>query len=359
MQIDILTSAADVEQLAEEWRCLHEKCGRGIFGDYVWHQLWWKHLGESSGVRLHIVTARDAAGKLTGILPLVTRRLYGLRLAGVAGSEVFDYGDVLALDAETVLALWSFVRKEGRYDIALLRDVHERALSSPVLAHAMQLRKQKKGYFLLLDFASGEAWLAAQTRKLRGDTRRKMEKLHVRGPVGVHVYRKGDAFPDAVIDALYTQKNEWFAARNAKGVFARAEVKGFLRELAREAAQRGKLYLAWLSCGGVVVACHLGFIRDGVLYLYHTTYDAAYGVYSPGNILMVETIKNAIDAGLRELDFMRGEEAYKTRFASGERTLSTYVEGRTWPGKLAVYVQSLKANESAAFEVKQGLASPV
>ena len=121
----------------------------------------------------------------------------------------------------------------------------------------------------------------------------------------------------------------------------------------------GSLYLAWLTCGEAIVACHMGFVRDGVLHLYHTTYDAEYGAFSPGNIMMIETIKWAIDQKLRELDFMRGDESYKQRFASGTRALSGFVVGRTRLGKLAVAVRmaikknSLLSDEPAAAETPE------
>jgi CelD/BcsL family acetyltransferase involved in cellulose biosynthesis len=122
-------------------------------------------------------------------------------------------------------------------------------------------------------------------------------------------------------------------------VFSRPEIKPFLHELAEDAARQGTLYLGWLTCGEDIVACHMGFIEGGILHLYHTTYDAGFGAYSPGNILMIETIKAAIDAGLRELDFMRGDESYKQRFASGTRALTAFVVGGSLIGNISVMLR--------------------
>ena len=126
------------------------------------------------------------------------------------------------------------------------------------------------------------------------------------------------------------------AASLVSSAFAEAGMHGFLSDLAQDAARRGSLYLAWLSCDDAVVACHMGFVAGGVLHLYHTTYDAAYGAFSPGNALMVETIQWAADQKMTAVDFMRGDEAYKTRFASQTRCLMTYVAGRSWLGKAVV-----------------------
>ena len=108
-----------------------------------------------------------------------------------------------------------------------------------------------------------------------------------------------------------------------------------------------------MNCGATIVACHMGFIRDGVLHLYHTTYDADFAAFSPGNTLMAETIRYAIDQGWRELDFMRGDESYKQRFASGTRALTAFVRGRGFLGRLAV-----RLRRKNAAPAPQGAAEP-
>jgi CelD/BcsL family acetyltransferase involved in cellulose biosynthesis len=345
MEFEILTSASAVEKLAAEWQVLHEKVGH-VFGGYGWFEAWWRNLGQNSKVRLHVAVARDT-GRLAAVLPLVVRRQGMLRVLEWAGYEVFDYGDVLTEGAQNAEALWLFVLEQGGYDFALLKDVHEGALSLPVVGATMRLRQQRRNYFLTLAFSSGEAWLAAQSRKLRGDTRRKAEKLQAHGATAFNFYRSGDLIPTHVIDALYAQKLAWFHDRQADGVFAKPEVKAFLNDMARNAAKQGSLYLAWLTSGDTIVACHMGFVQNGVLHLYHTTYDAEYGTYSPGNIMMIETIKWAVDSQLRELDFMRGDEAYKQRFATGSRALSAFIVGRTGMGKIALWLYALRQKASA------------
>jgi CelD/BcsL family acetyltransferase involved in cellulose biosynthesis len=347
LSFDILIDEAAVEKIADDWNALFASAGKGVFGGYAWFQIWWRHLGKPASVQVHIVTARRH-GRLVAILPLVVRRSGVLRVLEWAGHEVFDYGDVLAERAEDVDALWRYASVAGGYDIALIKDVHAGAASLETFSTAMHLRDQRHNYFLTLDFPSGEAWLAAQSRKLRGDVRRKTEKMQARGVVSFNVHHSEDLVPQSVIDALYAQKSAWFAERGASGVFSRPEVKNFLHDIAQDAAREGTLYLAWLTCGEAIVACHMGFVKNSVLHLYHTTYDAAFGAFSPGNAMMCETIKWAVDAHLRELDFMRGDEAYKQRFASGNRSLSAFIWGCSSLGKLAVRLRQVKAGKEPA-----------
>ncbi|MDE1900768.1 MAG: GNAT family N-acetyltransferase [Alphaproteobacteria bacterium] len=348
LRFDILQRPDQITAIGGEWQTLHEQTERSPFGGYDQYRLWWETLGMSAGDRPHIVTARAASGELRGVLPLAVRRRGFVRVAEWAGYGVFDYGDAVAADAATDGLLWQFAQAGGRYDIALIKDVRSAALSAAFLPRAMSARKTKANYFLTLDFGSGDAWLSAQSRKLRGDARRKMEKMSMRGPVDFHHYRAGDVVPAAVIDTLYAQKKHWFDSRGAAGILAHAGVCDFLHNLAQDAARHNGLYLSWMTCGDAIVACHMGFVRDNILYLYHTTYDAAYAAFSPGNAMMIETIQYAINQGWRELDFMRGDESYKARFASGTRVLTDYIAGRGFVGRFAAALQKVVPSKKDA-----------
>jgi CelD/BcsL family acetyltransferase involved in cellulose biosynthesis/O-antigen/teichoic acid export membrane protein len=347
LDFSVVSSSEQVAALMPEWQALYGRVGSPVFGSPDWYQVWWTHLGEKGGVRPHFVTARKDR-QLVALLPLVVRRAGLFRFLEWAGYDVFDYGDALAETPCGAEAVWRHALAGGGYDIALIKDVRDAAASLPVLNATMRGRGTRRNYFLpLAGFGTGEAWLAGQSRKLRGDTRRKMEKMQAQGGgtggiVAFHALKDGEPVPDAVLETLYRQKAAWFTARKASGVFADEGVRPFLQAISADAAAQGRLYLAWLSCGDAVVACHMGFVRDGALYLYHTTYDADYGAFSPGNIMMVETIKWAVDNDLAELDFMRGDETYKQRFAGGSRGLAAFVAAGSLWGRVAILLNAAR-----------------
>ncbi len=328
----VLTSIATIAAIADEWRDLHRRAGSPVFSDYGWFDIWWRHLGLAQKQNVAVFIARSSSGELQAVLPFGLYGRSGLRMGEWMGSDVFDYGDILASSPEAAHVLWQFAMRKGGYDILRLGSVHEKSLVAPLLTSAKP-HQVNANYFVSLEGLNGETWLASQSRKLRGDTRRKMEKMQAEGTVAFHVYKNTDALPVPIMDALYAQKRAWFDERHTTGIFTYPEMKAFLSELAQDAAHQGRLYLAWLSCGDKIVACHQGFLRDGVLHLYLTTYDAAFAAYSPGNGLMIETIKWAAGNGYREVDFMRGDESYKQRFATGTRMLSTFILGRSLVGK--------------------------
>ncbi|MDD3371509.1 MAG: GNAT family N-acetyltransferase, partial [Alphaproteobacteria bacterium] len=84
--------------------------------------------------------------------------------------------------------------------------------------------------------------------------------------------------------------------------------------------------------------CHLGFYKKNVLNLYITSFNAEFSAFSPGNLMMAETIMAATDKKLRKVDFLRGDEDYKQHFANRRKLLSDFIGGRSLLGKFVVWV---------------------
>ncbi|MDD4616427.1 MAG: GNAT family N-acetyltransferase [Alphaproteobacteria bacterium] len=339
---ETLTSFTEAQKLAPEWQALYERAGSPLFRDFNSFENWWRTLGQEEAFQIYIAIAKTPSGELRAVLPLVIRKRGIFSIIEQAGQEVFDNGDVLATNKEDAAALIHYIAGEDSHDIAFIRDIRENDLSTQALASSMQLHKQHKNHFLILDFASGSEWYAAQSRKFRSDVHRKSKKLGDLGELQYGVWRRGQEPPEAVVDSLYEQKKAWALSRGLSEIFIlRERMKNFLRGLVLDSAQKDILYLAWLKCGDKIIACHLGFVKNNALSLYMTSYDEAFSRFSPGLLLIAETIKEAIDEGLGELDYMRGEEEYKLRFCSGHRLLSDYIDGHSLLGRAAVGINRI------------------
>jgi CelD/BcsL family acetyltransferase involved in cellulose biosynthesis len=79
-------------------------------------------------------------------------------------------------------------------------------------------------------------------------------------------------------------------------------------------------------------------------------YDAAYAKYSPGSVLICNSIRFAIENGYRRYDLSRGGEAFKSSLATGV-TYTTHAT-LTRPG---MRVAAVNAGRRSFFAVK-GLA---
>ncbi len=117
----------------------------------------------------------------------------------------------------------------------------------------------------------------------------------------------------------------------AAEVFARPEVRSFFASLARSMLPGGWLHFSVLECAGQPVAFHFGFEFGGRLYWYKPSFDPGMARLSPGKVLLSYLIRDALERGLKELDFTVGAEPFKARYTITHRTNSNLrVFSRRW-----------------------------
>jgi CelD/BcsL family acetyltransferase involved in cellulose biosynthesis len=100
-------------------------------------------------------------------------------------------------------------------------------------------------------------------------------------------------------------------------------LRGFHREFAAVAEERGWLRLWFLEMDGVAVAAWYGFRYAGVESFYQGGRDMAWAEGGVGTVLLEHTIREAQREGMSEYRFLRGGEAYKDRLANGSDDLVT------------------------------------
>jgi CelD/BcsL family acetyltransferase involved in cellulose biosynthesis len=71
------------------------------------------------------------------------------------------------------------------------------------------------------------------------------------------------------------------------------------------------------------VATWYGWSLGGVYSYYLAGFDPEYANRSPGHVLLAHTLREAIGEGSHTYDMLLGEEDYKRRLATSERTVHT------------------------------------
>jgi CelD/BcsL family acetyltransferase involved in cellulose biosynthesis len=84
-------------------------------------------------------------------------------------------------------------------------------------------------------------------------------------------------------------------------------------------AEQGKLRLYTMRIGSQAVASVYGIVHGGEFIYFQAGYDPDWRTHSVGLVLVGETFKDAIEAGLRGYDFLRGTEAYKSDWVTQQR----------------------------------------
>jgi CelD/BcsL family acetyltransferase involved in cellulose biosynthesis len=304
------------EDVREEWDALGERCGN-VFSTWEWATTWWEHFGRPG--RLRLVVARDRDGTAVAILPLYEYRGRPLRILRLVGHGPADeLGPVCApADRPAAVAALGRAVRELRADLLLAEQVSgATALGERLRGHALG-----QGASPVIDLAGGDwdALMASWSRNLRKQIRqseRRLERDH-----GLR-YRLSDGRGALAEDlgvlfglhaACHTEDESGFIGAH----------RAFHEDFARVAAERGWLRLWFLEADGTPVAAELDLRYGGADASYQSGRDPAMQHPGPGIVLLAHAIREAVADGLGEFRLLRGDEAYKYRFASSDAGLET------------------------------------
>ncbi|HET6845183.1 MAG TPA: GNAT family N-acetyltransferase, partial [Anaerolineales bacterium] len=262
-----------------------------------------------------------------GIAPMFTAQHDGRKALLLLGSiEISDYLDLLVQPADAMrftAGLLDFLGNSSDLQ-GLPMDWYNIAEASPTL-QALREEAGRRGWKfteqvyrptphvpLNGDF---EAYLLGLDKKQRHEIRRKLRRASEGPSPAVFEVRAGSAAHESTIDEfldLMTHDSE-------KAQFLEGNMRGTMRGVMHWAADAGLLWLAFLRVDGKAAAAALNFDYREKLWGYNSAVNRDFLELSPGWVLLAHQIQWACENGRTELDFMRGDEAYKYRFGAIDR----------------------------------------
>ena len=108
--------------------------------------------------------------------------------------------------------------------------------------------------------------------------------------------------------------------------------EAFHRDAAQRLAQAGMLRMYTLYAARRPVASVYGVIHGAKFNYYQSGYDPNWACKSVGLVLLARTVQDAFGEGLKEFDFLRGNEGYKADWSREERWT---IQIRLWRGTRA------------------------
>lgn len=305
----LLEMVESLDELRAEWTRLAER-GDNVFATWEWASTWWRHFG--AGRQLRIVACRSADGQLRAILPLYEYGKRPLRILRYIGHGPGDQlGPVCA--PEDRLPTARAVRRVMRMlraDI-LLAEHHPGDASWSALCggHVLTtegaplLRREGRDWEGVLAGFSGN--LRQQVRRLE----RKLQREH-----GVRYWQGGiEGSVSQDMETLFALHSERWG--DVETQFTGAH-RAFHRDFAVVAQQRGWLRLWFMDADDRTVAAWQGFRYCGVEYYYQAGRDPNWKGPAIGLSLLAHSIRASIGDGVREYRFLRGDQAFKDRFAN-------------------------------------------
>jgi CelD/BcsL family acetyltransferase involved in cellulose biosynthesis len=328
--VALVADLSAMARMRAEWTELLEASDAGLFNAWEWLYPWCRRVApEREPV---ILTARDAAGSLVGVMPLglERRRVLGRRVQRLAflGETLVgsDYLDVVARRGMEAAVGRAFAQelhaRRGAWDVLDLLDLREDSLTVGHLRDAFRdaLVHLSERYACPYEtFTPGESFDAFLSRTGRRDNylrRRKWLEKQEGYEIERTVAPGGVAGPLSEFFRLHAAR--WAADGGSQGITG-ARVEAFHRDVTRLLAERGRLCLYTMKIGGRAVASVYGLLHREAFLYYQSGYDPEWRNRSVGLVLVGETFKDAIEAGLAEYDFLRGTEPYKLDWTTRER----------------------------------------
>lgn len=303
-----------VDALRGEWDALVEQT-RGLpWLRPGWIDAWWRAFGEGA---LQIVTTRDD-GRLTGVLPLYERRgvlssatnwhtpEFGALTASEDASELM--AGVLSLRPRRIVLSWLDEEKPGFGECSRVARERGYRLIARTLERSPYV--DTRG-----DWESYERGLS---QKLLRELRRRRRRLESRGELTFEVYGGEEDLEELLAQGFRIEASGWKGERGL-AIDSRPATRLFYGEIARWAAGRGVLRLAFLRLDGHPFAFDYAIEENGFHYLLKTGYDPGFRADAPGQLLRYLMIQRAFAEGLEAYEFLGSDEPWKLEWTDTVR----------------------------------------
>lgn len=314
MRIREFRNEAEFQELKPLWDALlRASPSNTIFLTWEWIAAWWSAYGEQG--QLRVLAAFDDEGKLQGVAPLRRSevRRYGQSVPVLSfvgdGSNDTDYLDFVIAAGSERLVLEEF-RKHLDGELLWLNEIPE---SSPNLPLLEEFGKAPHMLFAESDVPCAtvplpndwENYLGRLRPRFRTKIRSVLRELEGRSDVRF-------AFCDGVdqvrgmLPTLFDLHTRRWEADGKPGVFGWDKKREFYAAMAIPMLERGWLRFGWVEWKGTILACQFGFLYDGKYFLLQEGYEPASEHLNLGVALRAWSIREFIQAGVREYDFLAG-----------------------------------------------------
>lgn len=153
--------------------------------------------------------------------------------------------------------------------------------------------------------------------RLRSDLRRAERKAEEFGQASyeIHTARCAEEFLPLFEEIQKVEAAGWKGVRGSALARNRAQ-SAFFRRFGELASEDGILRLAFLRFDGVAAAMQYAVEWNRAYWLLKVGYDEAYAKCSPGQLLLLHSLRHAAERGLASFEFLGGEAPWTRRWTS-------------------------------------------
>jgi CelD/BcsL family acetyltransferase involved in cellulose biosynthesis len=301
---------------AAQWRRLAERAGH-VFATREWLLTWWHHYGRARP----LVGLAHAGGDLVAVVPLYEWWAHGLPVLRLIGHGQSDQLGPICPPLSEPAAIAAVARAIGAVPLRRFVLLAEQVAGDQRFGDltGARLLYREASPVLRFECASWDKFLQARTRNFRSQVRRFPRKLSELGAVSYRLTSDPQHLQRDLDTLFRLHRQRWEGATTPFLLAA-----PFHRAFAKQALNEGWLRLWFLEIDGRPVSALYGFRFAGTESAYQSGRDSAFRDQPLGFVLQTHAVRQALADGMREYRFLRGDEAYKSRFATSDPGLETY-----------------------------------
>jgi CelD/BcsL family acetyltransferase involved in cellulose biosynthesis len=345
LEIRSATSFEEIASVREEWNNLVTESSSTIFQTYEWLSTWWDHFGKQHGRALQLLLIYDNQ-RLVGIAPLFVKTGYlfgrpAYRCLCLAGSgDAFNRSYGMFLDDGPSDYLDMIVHPH--YTQAVAQHLTEYLKNNSTTFDEIELLNLPQGSFIhtsLLPAMRMSGFVCTVTeadecprltmnssveellRSLNASTRRRLSQaMKAAAEKTIFALHPPTSRADviATLDELMILHQRRWRKMGYPGLFSKKEFSDFQFAITRAFLPNGWIYIKRAVAEGRTVAARFCFIFNGRFYDYLSGFadDAPAAKRRPGMAILLSMMQELFDSNVREIDFLRGDEAYKFELTS-------------------------------------------
>ncbi len=291
-----------------KWKC--------VFILPHWLKVWWKEFG--AGSDLHLYAVREGED-LIGIAPLLVT---GGKASFIGDKNVCDYQDFIVTperEREFFTVLLDHLSDEGITHLDLNPLLPDSTVFTDLVGVAQdrgcEVSRCQEDVTLEMNLpATWDEYLLMLKGKQRHEIKRKLRRLHEAADISYRVVEESKEVREvmAIFFTLFER------SRADKAAFMTERMASFFNSLAEAMAEVNILKLYILELDAIPAAAAMCFDYNSTIYLYNSGYDHRFRSLSVGVLCKVLSIKDSIQRGRKNYDFLKGDEAYKHRLGGKE-----------------------------------------
>lgn len=358
-EIKIIETETEFRALKSTWQHLITKSQTSSpFLTFEWISEWWAtYHNRLKNPELKIIVLADSNQRLA-ILPLFVHQkklspTFEFKALQFMGTEFesSDYLDIIAPETQKPLYLQqifsssTFLKLLKSTDVLDLPNITDDAsllknknMIEQIIGNSSYLYRTKTCPYIELP-QTVDAFLQNLSRNLRSNLRRTQNKFNKNG-LTIEVVNNEQEL-DQAIRQLFELHSMRFAAKQAKTKFVFENRGAFHQRIAKIFFRNHWLQLYQIKDRQKVIGSLYCYkFRESMMYM-QGGFDPSYHKFALGNLIILRAITDAIEMKYKIFDFMRGNEAYKARWATHYRYLNELIFPVTLKAKLYYFYRDM------------------